>query len=203
MFFYAHFAVLELCFKCRIRLVARLKQKDKSIYQRRHVSPISRVPHNLRKGSHQMTQGEVINILVVDDNEDLLDTLAVILKHHGFNVETAINGTTAVDTFRHGVFDVTLMDVTMPEMNGIEAFRHIREIDPDALVILMTASFEEDITVVALQEGVHCVVPKPFRIDQTIEVIKKAKSSSPVILVDTRTEMVETVHQEDEAVTNV
>jgi CheY-like chemotaxis protein len=139
------------------------------------------------------TMNEPISVLVVDDNEDLLDTLALILKRRGFNVETAANGLSAVDMFRRGAFDVTLMDVILPEINGVEAFRHIREIDPEARVILMTAYSEEDLIAVALQEGVYCVVHKPLRIDQTIEMIKEATSSSPIMLVGDDTEIIETV----------
>lgn len=150
-----------------------------------------------------MIKDEAINILVVDDNEDLLDTLAIILKHHGFKVATAINGFSAINTFRQGVFDITLMDIMMPDMNGVEAFQHIREIDPDALVILMTGSSEDDIVAGALREGVHCVVQKPFRIDQTIEVIKKAGSNTTVGLYDDRPAMDETVFRKDKAVSGV
>ena len=136
---------------------------------------------------------EPINVLVVDDNEDLLETLALILKRRGFNVETAANGLSAVDMFRRGAFDVTLMDVIMPEMNGVEAFRHIREINPEARVILMTAYSGEDLIAVALQEGAHCVVHKPLHIDQMIEMIKEAKVSSPIMLVGDNPEIMETV----------
>lgn len=136
---------------------------------------------------------EPINVLVVDDNEDLLETLALILKRRGFNVETAANGLSAVDIFRRGAFDVTLMDVILPEMNGVEAFRHIREINPEARVILMTACSEEDLIAVALQEGAYCVVHKPLRIDKTIEMIKEATLSSPIMLVGDDPEIIETV----------
>ena len=78
-------------------------------------------------------------VLVVDDNEDLLDTFSMILKRRGFNVETAENGASAVDKFKEHHYDVTLMDIVMPEMNGVDAFREIRGIYPGAAVILMTA----------------------------------------------------------------
>ena len=97
-------------------------------------------------------------ILVVDDNQDLLETFAMILKRHGFCVETAENGASAVDKFKKHTFDVTLMDIVMPEMNGVEAFRKIKEMEPGAPVILMTAYSDEDLIETAKTEGVNHII---------------------------------------------
>ena len=123
-------------------------------------------------------------VLVVDDNEDLLDTFSMILKRRGFYVDTADNGASAVDKFKEHNFDVTLMDIVMPKMNGVEAFRKIREMDPGAAVILMTAYSEEELIQMARDEGAHHVVHKPIRIDQLIELIKEAAASQPILIVD-------------------
>ena len=123
-------------------------------------------------------------ILVVDDNEDLLDTFAMILKRRGFSVETADNGASAVDKFKDHSFDVTLMDIVMPEMNGVEASRMIREIQPEASIILMTAYSDEDLIQIARDEGVRQIVHKPIRIEQLIEIIKEAAADQPILIVD-------------------
>ena len=123
-------------------------------------------------------------VIVVDDNEDLLDTFSMILKRRGFYVDTADNGASAVDKFKEHNFDVTLMDIVMPKMNGVEAFRKIREMDPGAAVILMTAYSEEELIQMARDEGAHHVVHKPIRIDQLIELIKEAAASQPILIVD-------------------
>jgi two-component system response regulator HydG len=125
-----------------------------------------------------------LTILVVDDNKDLLDTFSLILKRRGFCVETAENGASAVDKFREHDFDVTLMDIVMPEMNGVEAFRKIKEMHPEASIILMTAYSEEDLIQTAREEGVHKVIHKPIRIEQLIELIKEAATSEPILIVD-------------------
>ena len=119
-------------------------------------------------------------ILVVDDNEDLLETFAMILKRRGFNVATAGNGAAAVDRFRERSFDVTLMDIVMPEMNGVEAFRKIKEMQPGAPIILMTAYSDEDLIQTAKDEGVRQIIHKPIRIDRLIELIKAAACSQPL-----------------------
>ena len=128
-------------------------------------------------------------ILVVDDNEDLLETFAMILKRRGFNVETADNGASAVDKFKEQSFDVTLMDIVMPEMNGVEAFKQIRDIEPEAAIILMTAYSEEDLIQMARDEGVNRVIHKPIRVEQLIALIKEAASSQPILIVDDDTDI--------------
>jgi CheY-like chemotaxis protein len=110
-------------------------------------------------------------ILVVDDNEDLLETFSLILKRRGFHVETAGNGAAAVDRYKERAFDVTLMDIIMPEMNGVEAFRKIKEIDPGAVVILMTGYPEEELIQIARNEGARRVINKPIRIDKLMETL--------------------------------
>ena len=123
-------------------------------------------------------------VLVVDDNQDLLETFSRILKRRGFNVATAENGISAVDKFKEHRFDVTLMDIVMPEMNGVEAFRKIREMDPEAMVILMTAYSEEELMQTARNEGAHRIIHKPIRIDQLINLLKEAAVSQPILIVD-------------------
>jgi len=127
---------------------------------------------------------ETPSILVVDDNEDLLETFSMILQRRGFQVATAADGSAAVDRFREQHFDVTLMDIVMPEMNGVEAFRKIKELCPSARVILMTAYSEEQLIEMALQEGAYCVVSKPLRIDRIIDLINEVSAPGPVLLVD-------------------
>ena len=132
-------------------------------------------------------------ILIVDDNEDLLQTFAMILKRRGFCVETAGNGTSAVDKFKEQSFDVTLMDIVMPEMNGVEAFKKIKEMQPGAPVILMTAYSDEELIQTAKDEGVRQIIHKPIRIDQLIEMITEAASSQPILIIDDDADICDTL----------
>ena len=136
-----------------------------------------------------------LTILVVDDNKDLLDTFSLILKRRGFCVETAENGASAVDKFKEQNFDVTLMDIVMPEMNGVEAFRKMKEMHPEASIILMTAYSEEDLIQLAKEEGVHKVIHKPIRIEQLIELIKDTATSQPILIVDDDDDICQTLTQ--------
>ena len=134
-------------------------------------------------------------ILIVDDNEDLAETFAMILKRRGFSVETAGNGTSAVDKFKEQTYDVTLMDIVMPEMNGVEAFKKIKEMQPGAPVILMTAYSDEELIQTARDEGVHQIIHKPIHVEQLIKLITEAASSQPILIIDDDTDIRETLTQ--------
>ncbi|MFA5317351.1 MAG: response regulator [Dehalococcoidales bacterium] len=127
---------------------------------------------------------EATKILVVDDNADLRDTLYLILKRRGFDVDRAGDGRAAVDKIENQHFDVVLMDIIMPDMNGMEAFRKIREIDRKVKIILMTAYYEEEELKTALNEGVYQTVHKPVEVARLIEMIKEAAKNPQILIVD-------------------
>jgi DNA-binding NtrC family response regulator len=134
-------------------------------------------------------------ILVADDNQDLLETFAMILKRRGYHVQTASDGLTAVDKFKEHNFDVTLMDIVMPEMNGVDASKKIKEIQPEAPIILMTAYTDEDLIQNAKDEGVCQVIHKPIHIDQLIDLINETAGSQPILIVDDDADICETLTQ--------
>jgi len=123
-------------------------------------------------------------ILIVDDNQDLLETFAMILRRRGFLVETAVNGSDAVEKFKNRSFDVTLMDVVMPEMNGVDALRHIKAMEPDTPVILMTAYSDEELLETAKTAGVKKVISKPVHIDRLITLLTETTAGEPILVVD-------------------
>ncbi|MBI4267742.1 MAG: response regulator [Chloroflexi bacterium] len=123
-------------------------------------------------------------VLVVDDNSDLLNTFSLILKRRGYDVDTAREGFSAVEKHKRYHFDVILMDVVMPGMNGVETFRRIREIDPSARVVLMTAYHDESELKSVLNEGVFRAVYKPVDIGQLMSLISDATSTSAILVVD-------------------
>jgi len=127
---------------------------------------------------------EELKILIADDNEDLLETFALIFTRHGFFVETARNGLSAVDKYRKHRYDVALMDIVMPGINGVEASRKIKEMDPEALIILMTGHSDEALLRLARDAGAHHIVNKPVKIEQLIELIAEAAGDQPLLVVD-------------------
>lgn len=132
-------------------------------------------------------------VLVVDDNQDLLNTFAMILKRRGFSVQTAGDGFTAIDKCKEQDFDVTLMDIVMPEMNGVDAFKKIKEINPEASIILMTAYSDEELLQTARDKGAHTIIHKPIRIDQLIQLINETAEGQPILIVDDDADICDTL----------
>jgi CheY-like chemotaxis protein len=128
--------------------------------------------------------GHELTILVADDNEDLLETFAMILRRHGFLVETAANGPSAVDKYKKRRFDVALIDILMPGMNGVEASRRIKEIHPGTAIILMTGYSDEALIQLARDGGARHILHKPVKIDQLIELITEVAGDQSILIID-------------------
>jgi CheY-like chemotaxis protein len=124
------------------------------------------------------------NILVVDDNKDLLNTFALILKRKGYIVDTAEDGLQALDKFGKRFFDVVLMDVIMPGMNGIDTLHKMREANPRAKVILMTAYCEDEQLQKAINEGAYGALYKPINIAKLMELLSNVTKDPAILVVD-------------------
>ena len=123
--------------------------------------------------NEQKTTGNT-NILIVDDNESLCRTMSFVLERKGYTVETATDGQEAVDRVKEMAFDIIFMDIKMPVMNGVDAYKEIKEIRPDTVVMMMTAYAVEDLIEEALKEGAHGVVYKPVDMEKVLALIQEA-----------------------------
>ncbi|MBN1582859.1 MAG: response regulator [Anaerolineae bacterium] len=123
------------------------------------------------------------SILIVDDDDSLRRTMTLILTHKGYAVESALDGAQAVELVRAHPFDMVLMDIRMPVVNGVEALKQIRAIRPEAVVTMMTAYAVEDLIEDALAEGVFALLDKPVEIDQVIALIEQARQARQGALV--------------------
>ena len=123
------------------------------------------------------------NILIVDDNASQCKTMSLILRHKGHAVATANDGPEAIKRVQEQPFDMIFMDVKMPLMNGVEAYRRIKEIRPDAVVVMMTAYAVEDLVQQALEEGAYGIVYKPLDIERVIAIIEETKQIQKGALV--------------------
>ncbi|MFH0800924.1 MAG: response regulator [bacterium] len=119
---------------------------------------------------------EATRILIVDDNADIRATMSLILKFQGYNVSTACNGREAIERVSEQPFDVTFMDIKMPVMDGVESFKRIHEMKPDAVVVMMTAYAVEDLVQEARLKGAYGIVYKPVDMERLIELIESVKN---------------------------
>ena len=129
-----------------------------------------------------MSDPHRISILIVDDEPDMLRGLRRILKVRGFDVDTAGSGEEAVERVREREPDGILMDIRMPGIDGVEAFRQIRSIAPNVFVIFMTAFSK--LVDEAHDEGPIDVLSKPVELDEVCTLIEHASVTRPVLVVD-------------------
>ncbi|WAA13593.1 response regulator [Fervidibacillus halotolerans] len=117
-------------------------------------------------------------ILVVDDAAFMRMMIKDILVKNGYQVVgEAQDGKQAVEKFKELNPDLVTMDITMPEMDGIEALKKIREIDPNAKIIMCSAMGQQAMVIDAIQAGAKDFIVKPFQADRVIEAIKKTLGS--------------------------
>ncbi len=112
-------------------------------------------------------------VLVVDDTAFMRSVIREILSSEGFEVAEAENGKTALEIYKNVKPDVVTLDIVMPEMDGIEVLKKLKEIDPDVRVIMCTALGEEQILKKAIKMGAKGYVIKPFHPDKVVEEVKK------------------------------
>ena len=125
------------------------------------------------------------SILIVDDDANICSSLSKILVKKGYAITTtAESGQRAIDMVKENPVDIILMDIKMPVMNGVEAYKHIKQIRPSAAVIFMTAFSVEDLVKDAIKEGAYAVIKKPFDIDTVVNMIEKSKDGALLAVVD-------------------
>ena len=112
-------------------------------------------------------------VMVVDDSLFMRNHLAKLLTEHSYQVILAENGEEAVKTYRSARPDVVLMDVAMPQMNGLAALVEIREFDRQAKVIMLTAMDERLLASHAIQVGAKDYLMKPVSFDKLLVALQK------------------------------
>ena len=114
------------------------------------------------------------NILICDDAAFMRMMIKDILTKNGYNVVgEAENGVKAIDAYQEHNPDLVLMDITMPEMDGIDALKGIREKDPNACVIMCSAMGQQAMVIEAIQSGAKDFIVKPFQAERVLEAVKK------------------------------
>ena len=113
-------------------------------------------------------------ILIVDDEEQMRDLLVKVLEKSGYQVSASAEGSQALAMLEREPADLVVTDVRMPGMGGMEALRAIKELNPDIVVIIMTAFGSIDQAVQAVKDGAYDYINKPFKIEEMLLTIDKA-----------------------------
>ena len=114
------------------------------------------------------------NIMICDDAAFMRMMIKDILTKNGYEIAgEAENGVKAVEKYNETKPDLVLMDITMPEMDGIEALKKIKASDPSASVIMCSAMGQQAMVIESIQSGAKDFIVKPFQADRVIEAVQK------------------------------
>ncbi len=124
------------------------------------------------------------SILIVDDEMGIRETLLDILEDMGYHVVIAVDGYEAVQKVKENAFDIIFMDVRMPGIDGVDAFRKIKKLHPEIAVVLMTAYAVDDRIREAQREGAYRVLDKPLDLPTMIGLVEDVKAGGHILVVD-------------------
>jgi DNA-binding response OmpR family regulator len=126
-----------------------------------------------------------MNILIIEDETQLLERLAGILKKEKYAVDTTDNGEDGLDRVMDGSYDLILLDIMLPKLNGLEVLREIRDIGIDTPVLMLTAKSDIEDKVVGLDYGADDYLGKPFSLPELLAriraLIRRGNRATPVI----------------------
>ncbi len=115
------------------------------------------------------------SVLIADDAAFMRMMLKHVLTEAGYEVVgEAENGAVAVSKYRELSPDLTTMDITMPEMDGLAALKEIRAGDPSARVVMCSAMGQQSMVIESIQAGAKDFIVKPFQPDRVLEAVQKA-----------------------------
>lgn len=123
-------------------------------------------------------------VLVVDDDRRMVKTISDILKVKGYEAAVAYTGEEAVEKVKSEHYDCVLMDIKMPEINGVETLQQIKAISPDLPVVLMSAYTTEEQVEEAKQLGAEAVLTKPIDLQMVFSYLALLRKEDSILIVD-------------------
>ena len=126
-------------------------------------------------------------VLLIDDEQDFLDVMSERMKTRDIDVTTASSAKDALSLAENGSFDAIILDLQMPEMDGLQALERMKAVNPDLQVILLTGHATIEKGVQAMKLGATDVMEKPADIQKLVDKIKNAHAKK-IILVEKQTE---------------
>jgi len=129
----------------------------------------------------------------VDDEESFVEALGKRLNARGLRVETSNSGEDAIAKAEHHAFDVIVLDLAMPGMDGIETLKRLRENDPDLQIILLTGHGSIEKAIEATKLGAMDFIQKPASLSDLLELIREAGVRRAVLVEKRAAEQVDDV----------
>jgi DNA-binding response OmpR family regulator len=116
---------------------------------------------------------EKIRLLFVDDEDSMRMLIKNQFVHEGFFVETVDDGDTAIEVLKKNKYDIIILDIKMPRMNGIEVLKYIKENKIGSKVIVLTAVDDLAVAIEAVKNGANDYLTKPYDLDNLLSCIQK------------------------------
>jgi len=121
------------------------------------------------------------SILIVDDDEVMVETLRNVLRKKGYELFCAASGNEALELLRKELVDLVLLDMRLPDVDGLEVLSKIKELDTEILVIMMTAYSDVESAVSAIKAGAYHYINKPFELEELRLLIEKGLETKRLI----------------------
>jgi two-component system response regulator PilR (NtrC family) len=118
------------------------------------------------------------DILVVDDEKSMREFLEIMLTQEGYHVILAENGENACEILDKKKFDLVITDIRMKDIDGIGVLKKAKSVNPDTVVVLISAFATAETAVEAMREGAYDYIPKPFKVREFKKIVKQAVSST-------------------------
>ena len=113
-------------------------------------------------------------ILLVDDDREFVNLFTSIIESEGYIVEVAFSGQQALDKFKKSAFDLLILDIKLPDMNGDKVAKKVRDKDKNIVIIIITGFPELQDSITALDIGIHDILLKPISSSEILRSIKEA-----------------------------
>ena len=121
------------------------------------------------------------SILIVDDDEVMQETLSDVLRKRGYELFTVSSGNGALSVIKKNIIDLILLDMRLPDVDGLEVLKKIKELDTEILVIIMTAYSDVQTAVAAMKAGAYHYINKPFELEELKLMIEKGLETKSLI----------------------
>ena len=117
-----------------------------------------------------------INVLIIDDEESILSSLRRLLEDKGYNVVTNSNPAAAIEYMRNNIIHIALVDITMPNMDGLSALSMMKEVNGLTQIIMMSAYATTDRVIAALENGANDFLLKPFNnLEHIVSIVEESE----------------------------
>ena len=117
-----------------------------------------------------------INVLIIDDEESILSSLRRLLEDKGYNVVTNSNPAAAIEYMRNNIVHIALVDITMPNMDGLSVLSMMKEVNGLTQIIMMSAYATTDRVIAALENGANDFLLKPFNnLEHVVSIVEESE----------------------------